>query len=82
MHKKDAVNPRMLAAARTRMLFALRDAQRLTQAEYQDYLSWVHIMVDVEKQRVAQRAAKPLLTPVDMEEETAASAALASEEVA
>jgi len=60
----------MLAAARTRMIFGLRYTPQLTHAEYQDYLSWVHIMVDVERQRAAQRAAKPpLLSVMDMDEE-------------
>jgi hypothetical protein len=66
--KKDAVNPRLLAAARTRVIFGLREAQQLTHAEYRDYLSWVHIMVDVERQRMAQRGAQqPLLPVIELE---------------
>jgi len=76
VNKKVAVNPRMLAAARTRMIFGLRYTPQLTHAEYQDYLSWVHIMVDVERQRAAQRAAKPpLLSVTDMDEEEEVAAA-------
>ena len=74
VHKKDAVNPRMLAAARTRLIFGLRRAQPLTQAQYQDYLSWVHIMIDVERKRLAQQVAMRPLTPVlDLEDEGAAA---------
>jgi hypothetical protein len=83
VNKKVAVNPRTLAAARTRMIFGLRSAPHLTHAQYQDYLSWVHIMVDVERQRVAQRTAQPpLLAVMDPEEEAAASQAPASEAAA
>jgi hypothetical protein len=43
----------------------------------------VHIMVDVERQRVAQRTAQPpLLAVMDPEEEAAASQAPASEAAA
>lgn len=64
MDRKGAVNPRMLAAARMRTIFGLRRVHQLTQAEYQDYLSWVHIMVHVERQRVAQRSSRASLLPV------------------
>jgi hypothetical protein len=74
--KKDAVNPRLLAAARTRVIFGLRGAPQLTPAEYRDYLSWVHIMVDVERQRMARRGAKQALLPV-VELEVAALEAVA-----
>jgi hypothetical protein len=89
VQKKDAVNPRRLAAARTRLIFGLRRAQPLTQAEYLDYLSWVHIMIDVERKRLAQRVAMQPLMPVtdrevmdlddDMDDEAAISEAPAAE---
>jgi hypothetical protein len=68
--KKGVVNPRLLAVARVAVIFAQRQAQQLTQAEYQDYLSWVQVMVGVEKQRMVQLGAKAPLSPaMDIEEE-------------
>lgn len=68
--KKGVVNPRLLAVARVSVIFAQRQAQQLTQAEYQDYLSWVQVMVGVEKQRMVQLGAKAPLSPaMDIEEE-------------
>jgi hypothetical protein len=68
--KKLVVNPRLLAVARVGVIFAQRKAQQLTQAEYQDYLSWVQVMVGVEKQRMVQLGAKEPLSPaMDIEEE-------------
>ena len=70
MNKKGVVNPRLLAVARVAVIFAQRQAQQLTQAEYQDYLSWVQVMVGVEKQRMVQMGAKEPLSPaLDIEEE-------------
>lgn len=70
VNKKGAINPRLLAVARVGVIFAQRQAQQLTHAEYQDYLSWVQVMVGVEKQRMVQLGAKePLSLAMDIEED-------------
>jgi hypothetical protein len=70
VNKKSVVNPRLLAVARVGVIFAQRQAQQLTHSEYQDYLSWVQVMVGVEKQRMVQLGAKEPLSPaMDIEEE-------------
>jgi hypothetical protein len=70
VNKKSVVNPRLLAVARVGVIFAQRRARQLTHSEYQDYLSWVQVMVGVEKQRMVQLGAKePLSLALDIEEE-------------
>jgi hypothetical protein len=73
VNRKNTVNPRLLAVARMGVIFRQRQAQQLTHAEYQDFLSWVQIMVDVERQRmVLLRANAPLTPAMDIEDEALA----------